>query len=87
MLRWKSGCCIGKVDANLEKWMLIWKSGCCEDRDHVTNLRDQSYQQNMMADLQEAKKNFKDFLFQDGKHHFKVVDPAVDFKGMAEAEI
>jgi hypothetical protein len=41
----------------------------------------------MMADLQEAKKNFKGFLFHEGKRHFKVVDPAVDLKGMAEAEI
>jgi hypothetical protein len=64
-----------------------WKVACCENKDHVTNLRDQAYQQHMLEDLYEAKRNFKDFLFHDGKRHFKVVDPSVDLKNMAEAEI
>jgi hypothetical protein len=64
-----------------------WKRACCEDRNHKTNLRDQAYQQHMMEDLYKAKRNFKDFLFYDRKRHFKVVDPSLDMKRMAEAEI
>jgi hypothetical protein len=64
-----------------------WIKPCCEDRGHVTNIQDQHYQENMSRSLKEASQNLKDFLFHDGKRHFKVVYPSVDLRSLSTDEV
>jgi hypothetical protein len=41
----------------------------------------------MLSALKEAKENIKDFQFHEGKRNFKVLDPNMDMRGVAEEEI
>jgi hypothetical protein len=39
-----------------------------------------------MASLEILRKNFKDFLFYDGRRNIKVFDPCIDIRGMTDEE-
>jgi hypothetical protein len=64
---------------------VIW--GCCGDDRHVTNHSDSNYHSSMLAALQEARKNLKDFLFQAGKRNFRILDPNMDIRSMSDEDI
>jgi hypothetical protein len=61
-------------------------AGCCHSPEHCSNRRYQDYREHLMASLEILRKNFKDFLFYDGRRNIKVFDPSMDLRGMADEE-
>jgi hypothetical protein len=43
--------------------------------------------QEVIEALQEVRRKLKDFLWHDGRRNFKVVDPAIDLKGMPDDDM
>jgi hypothetical protein len=49
-------------------------AGCCQSPEHCSNRRYQDFREHLMASLEILRKNFKDFLFYDGRRNIKVFD-------------
>jgi hypothetical protein len=62
-------------------------NGCCSDPDHTINRADPEYKPKMMKDLDTLKRNYKDFIFRDGRRSMKILDPNVDLRGMEDDDI
>jgi hypothetical protein len=62
-------------------------NGCCADSDHTTNRADPEYKPKMMKDLDTLKRNYKDFIFRDGRRSMKILDPNVDLRGLEDDDI
>jgi hypothetical protein len=62
-------------------------SGCCSNMQHCTNIKEPQYKSNMLLALAELTKNLKNYLFYIGKKNIKVMDPAVDLRGLTDKEI
>jgi hypothetical protein len=61
-------------------------SGCCTNPDHCSNRRWQGFKCEINNSLEFLRKNFKDFLFFDGKRNVKVLDPSMDIRGLEDKE-
>jgi hypothetical protein len=62
-------------------------AGCFLSPEHCSNRRYQDFRQHLMASLELLRKNFKDFLFYDGRRNVKVLDPCVDVRHLPDDEI
>ena len=47
---------------------------CCEKESHITNFRSENYEEGLLANLEEVKKNFRGFLFSDNIRKTLVLD-------------
>ena len=47
---------------------------CCEKDSHITNFRSENYEEGLLANLEEVKKNFRGFLFSDNIRKTLVLD-------------
>jgi hypothetical protein len=62
-------------------------AGCCLRPEHCSNRRYKDFRQHLMASLELLRKNFKDFLFYDGRRNVKVLDPCVDIRHLPDEEV
>jgi hypothetical protein len=60
-------------------------TGCCSNPEHCSNRRLLDFEQQQKQSLEYLKKCIKDFLFCNGLRFIRVLDPAIDVRGM-EAE-
>jgi hypothetical protein len=61
--------------------------GCCADAEHMPNRRLPRFEQQLMDDLMEVARNFKDFLFTNGLKNGKIVNPLISLKGLQRHEV
>jgi hypothetical protein len=61
-------------------------ASCCDDRLHTTNRNDPYFKQRLTTGLEEVRKNVKDFLYYEGRRNVKVMDPAVDIRGLEDGQ-
>jgi hypothetical protein len=62
-------------------------AGCCNNLEHCANIREPGYKTRMMQELEDIKRNLRDYLFHKGKRNIRVVDPTMDLMGMVDSEI
>jgi hypothetical protein len=62
-------------------------AGCCVNPDHCSNRRWQGFKEDIYTSLELLRKNFKDFLFYEGRRNVKVLDPCVDIRNMDDTEV
>jgi hypothetical protein len=54
---------------------------CCEEPGHIPNRDQPGFLNNMVGELEELHKNVRDFLFVEGLHHVRVMNPWVGMRG------
>jgi hypothetical protein len=62
-------------------------AGGCVNPDHSSNRRWQGFKDNIYASLELLRKNFKDFLFYEGRRNVKVLDPCVNIRNLDDTEV
>jgi len=50
-----------------------WTRGCCQDKSHVANLKEDSYQSELESSVYNSKSNLRDFAFTAGMKNCKVI--------------
>jgi hypothetical protein len=64
-----------------------FKNGCCDERNHISNRFQRSFRDDINRQLADLTKNIKNFMFMNNLRHVKVIDPAVDMRGLSDDEI
>ena len=57
-------------------------NSCCADPEHVPNLKKESYKEDLINSVFEARSNIKDFSFRQGLRNIKVISPWNTIKHM-----
>jgi hypothetical protein len=60
---------------------------CCNDPGHVTNINSRYYREDMEEQLDRYKWGMKEHIRSLGRKNFKVLDPNIDLRSMAEHEV
>ena len=62
-------------------------ASCCESGDHLTNKSEPGFQNALVEDLEEMRKNFRSFLFADNIRRAVVMNPTHVMLGMEKEEL
>jgi hypothetical protein len=62
-------------------------AGCCLDLEHCSNRRFQDFRQHLLSSLELLRKNFKDFMYYDGRGNVKILDPCMDIRSMSDKDV
>jgi hypothetical protein len=62
-------------------------AGCCLDPEHCSNRRFQDFRQHLLGSLELLRKNFKDFMYYDGRRNMKILDQCMDIRSMSDRDV